>query len=61
MTNSNFPDAIAELVRHFSSVDQDDTQLDIQRSRGLDVVADKTQQVQDPVSDEIEWFDNFPV
>ena len=61
MTTPNFPEAIAELVRHFSSVDQDDTQLAMQRSLRLNVVADKTQPAQGPVSDEIEWFDNFPV
>ncbi|SFH13815.1 hypothetical protein [Sulfitobacter dubius] len=61
MTNSNFPDAIAELARHFSSLDQDDTELDMQRTRGLDVVADNAQPAKDQLFDEIEWFDNFPV
>lgn len=61
MTTSNFPDAIAELVRHFSSVDQDNTQLAMQRSRRLNVVAETTQPAQDRVYEEIDWFDNFPV
>ena len=61
MTELSFAEAIAELVRQFPLLDPDDQELAIHQVRGLIAVADKKAPVQDSLSEEIEWFDNFPV